>query len=64
MNRLDLVHEVIYKQARHDQLHLAPLTPAANEDPPLRILDVGCGTGIWVIDMAEYVPFIMVSEDG
>lgn len=35
-----------------DQLHLAPL----NEEAPLRILDVGTGTGIWAMDVADKYP--------
>ncbi|KAK4969250.1 hypothetical protein LTR66_011728 [Elasticomyces elasticus] len=34
------------------KLHLAPLPP----DRPLKILDVGCGSGIWAIQMAEVYP--------
>jgi ubiquinone/menaquinone biosynthesis C-methylase UbiE len=30
-----------------DELHLAPL------ENPQRILDLGTGTGIWAMDMAE-----------
>ena len=41
--------------ARRDELHRAPLVPSGDEYPQLRILDVGCGTGIWAINMAEYV---------
>lgn len=33
---------------RDDKLHLAPIGPK-----PQRILDIGTGTGIWAIDMAE-----------
>jgi 2-polyprenyl-3-methyl-5-hydroxy-6-metoxy-1,4-benzoquinol methylase len=34
-----------------DNLHLAPI----REDPS-RILDLGCGSGIWAIDMADRYP--------
>lgn len=33
-----------------DRLHLAPIGKT-----PQRILDIGTGTGIWAIDMAEQV---------
>lgn len=48
---MDIYHKV-FLVARRDQLHKAPLTP--NYDGP-RILDIGTGTGIWAIDMAESV---------
>lgn len=51
-DRLDIYHK-LFLVARHDQLHKAPLIP--NYDGP-RILDLGTGTGIWAIDMAELVP--------
>ena len=41
--------------ARRDELHRAPLVPLGEDYPQLRVLDVGCGTGIWAINMAEYV---------
>ncbi|KAL8744968.1 MAG: hypothetical protein Q9190_002856 [Brigantiaea leucoxantha] len=44
MNQLFLV-------ARRNALHKAPIVTADNEPP--RILDLGCGTGIWCMDMAE-----------
>lgn len=34
------------------KLHLAPLP----EDKPIRILDVGTGTGIWAMDMGDKYP--------
>ncbi|UPX11909.1 uncharacterized protein EKO05_0002493 [Ascochyta rabiei] len=34
----------------HDQLFLAPLTS------PSRILDIGTGTGLWAMDMADFFP--------
>lgn len=46
---MDIFHK-FFQVARKDVLHSAPLTP--NYDGP-RILDLGCGTGIWAIDMAE-----------
>ncbi|KAK4105717.1 S-adenosyl-L-methionine-dependent methyltransferase [Parathielavia hyrcaniae] len=50
LERLDVFHKV-FSVARDEVLHSAPLH---NPDNP-RVLDVGCGTGIWSIDMAcEY----------
>ena len=46
---MDIYHKV-FLVARREQLHKAPLIP--NYDGP-RILDIGTGTGIWAIDMAE-----------
>jgi ubiquinone/menaquinone biosynthesis C-methylase UbiE len=47
---MDIYHK-IFEVARRESLHSVPLYPNPH-DPP-RILDVGCGTGIWAIDMAE-----------
>ncbi|CCX05524.1 S-adenosyl-L-methionine-dependent methyltransferase [Pyronema domesticum] len=52
-DRLDLYHE-IYLVAWNDNLHEAPLTT------PHRILDIGTGTGIWAIDMADKYPMAEV----
>ncbi|MCJ1380625.1 Secondary metabolism regulator lae1 [Xylographa soralifera] len=49
MDRMDIYHK-LFLVARHEQLHKAPLL----QSPDIRILDVGTGTGIWAIDMAEY----------
>ena len=53
MDRMDIYHK-IFLVARHEQLHKAPLM----EGPDVRILDIGTGTGIWAIDMAESVAFL------
>jgi len=45
-DRLDMMHHV-YSLILGGKLHLAPLKN------PQNILDVGTGTGIWAIDMAE-----------
>lgn len=45
---MDIYHK-LFAVARRDQLHQAPIPQ--HWEP--RILDVGCGTGIWAIDMAE-----------
>jgi 2-polyprenyl-3-methyl-5-hydroxy-6-metoxy-1,4-benzoquinol methylase len=48
LERLDVFHKV-FLVARRDASHSAPLH---NQETP-RVLDLGCGTGIWGIDMAE-----------
>ena len=55
MERLDVTHYIIYTCSRNEELHRAPLTRTTGDPPHLRILDVGCGTGIWGMEMAEYV---------
>jgi len=52
---MDIYHKIMEVARRH-KLHEAPISPHST-DPP-RILDLGCGTGIWAIDMAEYVATI------
>ena len=46
-DRLDLHHE-IFLHLLNGKLHLAPIGPS-----PHRILDIGTGTGIWAMDMAD-----------
>lgn len=48
-DRLDLHHEIILR-LMDSQLHCAPLSE------PKQILDIGTGTGIWSIDMADKYP--------
>lgn len=48
-DRMDIFHK-LFLVARHEELHRVRLNP--NQEP-LRILDLGTGTGIWAIDMAE-----------
>ena len=49
-DRMDIYHK-IFEVARKGKLHSAPVPIDSNSEP--RILDLGCGTGIWAIDMAE-----------
>ncbi|KAL8928918.1 MAG: hypothetical protein Q9172_000670, partial [Xanthocarpia lactea] len=49
LERIDIKHHVC-QLLTGGNLHLAPL------ENPKRILDIGTGTGIWAIEMAEQVP--------
>lgn len=48
---MDIYHK-LFMVARHNQLHSTPRLEIMYGEGP-RILDVGTGTGIWAIDMAE-----------
>ncbi|EED22002.1 conserved hypothetical protein [Talaromyces stipitatus ATCC 10500] len=47
VERLELMH-LIFTTTSDGYLHLAPINPY-----PQRILDIGCGTGTWCIEMAD-----------
>ena len=51
------MHQFIYATALNDQLHTARLPFNGR---PIRILDVGYGTGKWILDMAYKFPFAQV----
>lgn len=58
--RLDLQHH-IWRLLLQGKLYTAPITiPTEDDKVPssgdFRILDLGCGTGIWAIDMADEFP--------
>lgn len=40
----------LFRQARNNKIHEYPLIP--HVEPP-RVLDLGCGTGLWCMEMAE-----------
>jgi SAM-dependent methyltransferase len=48
----------VFVLARHGQYLSAPLDHPGEK----RILDLGCGTGIWAIDFAEFVTFLLPIE--
>lgn len=47
------MHHHIFGLLLDGELHLAPVG-----ENPQNILDVGTGTGIWAIEMAEYDPIL------
>ena len=53
MDRMDMIHHFFTVARKRDEsnrgLHRYPLP----SDP--KVLDLGCGTGIWTIDVSEYV---------
>lgn len=53
LNRMDIEHQNQRLQL-DGRLHLCPL------NDPREILDIGCGSGIWAIDMADEYPACQV----
>ncbi|KAL9532503.1 Secondary metabolism regulator [Sphaerulina musiva] len=49
--RLDIIHNLIYGTAMNGQLHIAPFTST-----PRRILDIGFGSGFWMIEAGKKYP--------
>ncbi|KAM3413477.1 hypothetical protein BST61_g11599 [Cercospora zeina] len=52
IQRLNEQH-CILTQLKGSRLHFAPLPSASH---PIRILDIGCGSGIWCLEMADKYP--------
>ncbi|KAF3162278.1 hypothetical protein TWF788_002078 [Orbilia oligospora] len=52
-DRLDILHK-LYLVSRRNELHRAPISVTPYSQT--RILDLGTGTGIWSIDMADKYP--------
>lgn len=48
-DQLDIAHHM-FLILLHQKLHLAPI------ENPTRVIDLGCGTGIWCMDMADEHP--------
>lgn len=49
--------EKMFREARDDKIHEHPLL--SHGEPP-RVLDLGCGTGLWCMEMAEYEPPLQI----
>ncbi|KAI5310732.1 hypothetical protein KEM55_002848 [Ascosphaera atra] len=60
LDRLDFLHRLLI-DARRGTMHDAPLRlkspkTVAPMEPAARIMDLGCGTGVWCMEMAEAHP--------
>ncbi len=55
LDRIDLKHHVMTLLC-NGQLHLAPLPSNLPPNSDFTILDIGTGTGIWALDMADKYP--------
>lgn len=56
-DRLDMLHH-IYRLILGGALYKAPIT--TNTATPQRVLDLGCGTGIWCMELADELPETVV----
>lgn len=53
MDRIDMAHEKYFLLLNHNR-YLSPIDTIP--DGPREILDLGTGTGIWAMDIAEAYP--------
>ncbi|KAB5539457.1 S-adenosyl-L-methionine-dependent methyltransferase [Coniochaeta sp. 2T2.1] len=53
--RLDGQHTILRK-VLDGRNHLAPFSKGVGDPPAARVLDIGCGTGIWAIEMGDDYP--------
>lgn len=51
LDRLDLTHQMLRILMR-DKLYFAPIST----DKPIKVLDIGTGTGIWAIELGDELP--------
>jgi hypothetical protein len=57
LDRLDLLHHCLLLRT-DGKLHYAPIDPNLQ-----RVLDLATGTGIWAIDMGNYITSFLTSFD-
>jgi metalloendopeptidase OMA1, mitochondrial len=50
LRRLNEQHAIL-KAVKNDKIHLAPFLPSLHS--PAKILDIGCGSGIWCLEIAS-----------
>jgi len=62
LDRNDLQHHK-YTLLLNDQLFIAPVPEETLNDPSSRVLDLGTGTGIWAMDMADKYPAEIIGVD-
>jgi SAM-dependent methyltransferase len=62
LDRNDLQHHK-YTLLLNDQLFIAPVSEETLNTPSNRVLDLGTGTGIWAMDMADKYPAEILGVD-